>query len=83
MVGRDWLRSLVINLGLLAATVLAGLAVTRDQANALTITPSFDSSITAAPDAGAIESSINTVIDIYERPFTDPIEWQLSTHLPF
>ena len=45
------------DLGLLAVTVLVGLALIRDQANALTITPSFDKSITAAPDAGAIENS--------------------------
>ena len=74
MACRDRLRSAVANLGLLAVTVLVGLAVTRDQANALTITPSFDSSITAAPDAGAIESSINTVINTYERLFADPID---------
>jgi len=74
MIYRDRLHSAVVSLGLLAATVLAGLALTRDQANALTITPSFDSSITAAPDAGAVESTINAVINTYEGLFSDPID---------
>src|SRR5215469_4384514 len=74
MVCRDRLRNAVVNLGLLAATVLVGLALTRDHANALTITPSFDSSITAAPDAGAVESTINSVINSYERLLADPID---------
>ena len=57
-----------------AMMVLAGPAWTRNQANALTITPSFDSSITAAPDAGEVESTINTVINSYERLLADPID---------
>jgi hypothetical protein len=74
MARRHRQRSASANLGLLVVTVLTGLAVTRDQANALTITPSFDTSITAAPDAGAIESSINSVINTYERLLADPID---------
>jgi hypothetical protein len=44
-----------------------------DPAQALTITPTFGSSITGDPNAAAIEASINSTIAIYENTFTDPI----------
>jgi hypothetical protein len=39
----------------------------------LTITPTFDSSITGDPNAAAIESTINSAIKIYEQTYTNPI----------
>jgi PEP-CTERM motif len=39
----------------------------------LTITPTFDSSITGDPNAAVIESTINTAIQTYENLFTNPI----------
>jgi hypothetical protein len=41
---------------------------------ALTITPSFDSSITSDANAAAIESTINSAISFYESAFTNPID---------
>jgi hypothetical protein len=43
------------------------------RADALVITPTFDSSITSDPNAAAIEGVINTAINTYETDFTDPI----------
>lgn len=39
----------------------------------LTITPTFDSSITNDPNAAAIENTINSVIQIYESTYANPI----------
>jgi hypothetical protein len=39
----------------------------------LTIIPTFDSSITADPQAAAIEATINSAITVYEADFSDPI----------
>jgi hypothetical protein len=40
---------------------------------ALTIIPTFDTSITADPQAAAIEATINSAIAVYEADFSDPI----------
>src|ERR1035438_2895701 len=40
---------------------------------ALTIIPTFASSITADPQAAAIEATINSAIAVYEADFSDPI----------
>src|SRR5262245_56385487 len=40
---------------------------------ALTITPTFDSSITSDPNAAAIETVINNAITAYQSTFSDPI----------
>ncbi len=40
---------------------------------AITITPTFDSSITSDPNAATIEATINAAIQIYENVITDPI----------
>jgi hypothetical protein len=56
--------------------VAAGLALGVAPAVAsslFTITPTFNSSITSDPNAAAIESTINNVIDIYEATFSNPI----------
>ena len=39
----------------------------------LTITPNYGTTITSDPNAGAIESSINTAISVYEARFINPI----------
>ena len=39
----------------------------------LTITPTFDSSITSDPNAATIEATINSAIQVYENDFSDPI----------
>jgi hypothetical protein len=42
-------------------------------AQGLTITPTFDSSITGDPNAATIIATINSVIALYEANFSDPI----------
>jgi hypothetical protein len=61
-------RTLRPVLMLIAAMLLA------HAARALTITPSFDSSITDAPNAAAIERSITDVIGTYDRLIRDPVD---------
>ncbi len=49
-------------------------ALTGSRAYAgLTISATFDSTITSDPNAAAIENTINTAINTYETKFTDPI----------
>lgn len=55
--------------GLLALAVV-GKAATAD---ALTITPVWDSTITSNPNAAAIMSTINSAIAVYQSSFSDPI----------
>jgi hypothetical protein len=43
-------------------------------ASNLTITPTFDSSITSDPNAAAIEGIINSAISSYEADFSNPID---------
>ncbi len=57
--------------GLLAAAVLA--LFMAQNAQALTIDPTFDSSITNDPNHVAIENVINGAIAIYQHDFSDPI----------
>ncbi|HXC99460.1 MAG TPA: NF038122 family metalloprotease [Verrucomicrobiae bacterium] len=40
---------------------------------ALTIVPTFDTTITSDPNAAAIEATINSAIAVYEADFSDPI----------
>ena len=42
-------------------------------AQGLTITPTFDSSITGDPNAATIIATINSVIALYEATFSDPV----------
>jgi hypothetical protein len=56
---------------LLAAGLVLGAAPAA--ASSLFISPTFDSSITTDPNAAAIETTINNVIDIYESTFSNPI----------
>ena len=64
------LRDAAIALFLVAlCTVFPELA----HATGLTITPSFDSTITSDPNAAAIENTINQAINTYETTFSDPI----------
>jgi hypothetical protein len=58
----------------LTCSLVAWLAVSGQRTYAeLTITPTFDSSITSDPNAAAIEGTINSAINTYETTFTDPI----------
>ena len=50
----------------------------RAHAVGLTITPTFDSTITSDPNAAAIESTINQAINTYESSFSDPINVLIS-----
>jgi hypothetical protein len=72
----DWLKP--CNRGLLRSVLGVSLAIAAlsDAGTAhagLVITPTFDTSITSAPNAAAIETAINNSIGIYESLFTDPI----------
>jgi hypothetical protein len=40
---------------------------------ALTISPSFDISITSDPNAAAIQAAVNDAIQVYQKAYTDPI----------
>lgn len=54
--------------------LLAGLALpVSNRAGAFVIAPTFDTSITTAPNASAIEGSIQSVIDTYDSLITDPV----------
>ena len=55
-------------------TLLAGVVAASQPANALIITPLFDSSITSAPNSAAIERSVNSVVRTYEHLIRDPID---------
>ncbi len=54
---------------LLAATIL----IASLSAQALVITPTFDTTITSDANAATIESTINTAIQLYQTRFSDPI----------
>jgi hypothetical protein len=54
--------------------LVAPMLLLAHAARALTITPSFDSSITGAPNAAAIERSISDVITTYDHLIQDPID---------
>jgi hypothetical protein len=59
----------------LASLLLVGAAslALSSPAKALTINPTFGSTITSDPNAAAIEGVINTAIGVYQSKFTDPI----------
>ncbi len=50
-----------------------GALLSAPSAEALIISPTFESSITGDANAAAIEATINTAINIYNTTFTDPI----------
>jgi FG-GAP-like repeat len=51
--------------------------ITTDATTGLIINPTFDSSITANPNAAVIEAMINRAISFHESLFTDPITIQI------
>jgi hypothetical protein len=55
---------------LLGITSVFAAAVRPASASILTITPTFDSTITSDPNAAAIEGTINTAINFYQTTFT-------------
>ena len=56
-----------------SATVTTIALLAGHAAQALTITPTFSSTITSDPNAAAIEGVINSAIATYQHDFTDPI----------
>src|SRR3954468_3504235 len=50
-----------------------GTAICTSPLSALTITPSFDSTITSDANGAAIQSVINNAIAVYQGSYTDPI----------
>jgi hypothetical protein len=58
---------------ILAVPVLLGLTAIHANAAGLTITPTFDSSITSLSNAGAVESSINSALAVYSTTFTNNV----------
>jgi hypothetical protein len=58
---------------LLAAVASTLSLLAAHAAHALSIAPTFGSTITSDPNAAAIEGVINTAINTYEADFTDPI----------
>jgi hypothetical protein len=59
-------------LPMIAVVALIGLAMPRP-AEALSIIPTFDASITSDPNAAAIEGVINSAISFYQATFSDAI----------
>ena len=55
------------------AACVAGFCWAGHASYGLTITPTFDVSITSDANAAAIESTINSAINIYQSTFSDPI----------
>ena len=47
-------------------------------ANAMTVTPTFNSSITGSSDAAAIEGDINSALTFYDQNFTNPITVKIA-----
>src|SRR5438552_14289551 len=47
--------------------------VTSPTAHALTIIPTFDSTVTSNPNATAVESDVQMAVNFYETTFTAPI----------
>ena len=70
-----WARAITVGAGRwsLAAAASALSLPVGHAAHALSIAPTFDSTITSDPNAAGIEGVINTVINTYETDFTDPI----------
>ena len=64
---RNSYRLQALSLAFLAASASATAAL------ALTISPSFDISITADPNGGMIQAAINDAIQVYQKAYTDPI----------
>src|SRR5579862_3572821 len=61
--------------GILAASLamVLSVGVAPVHAGHLTITATFDSSITSDPHAASIEATINSAIQVYENDFSNPI----------
>lgn len=57
---------------ILNAVILIGIA-SSVHATGLTITPTFDPSITSDPNAASIEATINSAIGVYESLFSNPV----------
>jgi hypothetical protein len=55
-----------------AQSLVAGVIVCQ-RAQSLTIVPTFDSTITANPQAATIQATINSAIAFYETNFSDPV----------
>jgi hypothetical protein len=69
---------------LLAASALAiGASLAAGAAQALTIVPTFDSSITDSSNAAAIEANIDNALQFYDTTFSNPetvqIDFQISS----
>ena len=58
---------------LVAALAIVLLSSAPAHATSLSITPTFDSSITGDPNAAAIEAVITQAINLYQASFSDPI----------
>jgi hypothetical protein len=66
--------------GILRAHILALAAMTvgGGVAHAMTITPTFESSITSSSDVGTIESDINSALTFYDQNFTNSINVNIA-----
>lgn len=66
--------------GILRAHILALAAMTvgGGVAHAMTITPTFESSITNSSDVGTIESDINSALSFYDQNFINPINVNIA-----
>ena len=66
---------------ILAVPVLLGLPAPQAQANPpahLTITPTYDSTITSNANAATIESSIQSEINVYQNSFSNPVNVNIA-----
>ncbi len=63
---------------LTALIVLFEILATARNYGGLVITPIYDSSITGDPQAATIEATINSVLQAYEKTFSDPITVKIT-----
>jgi hypothetical protein len=75
----------MIHFRTIAALVLAGSAIPASASliSPLTITPTFDSSITSDPNGAAIEASINAAIDFYTTTLTTATASSINVTIDF
>jgi hypothetical protein len=71
VLARNWHRS--VHHGVAMVLVLGLALATSSPAQALVITPTFDSSITSDPNAAAIENTINQAISFYQSTYSNPV----------
>src|SRR5262249_53022882 len=64
--------------GLLLMSLGVWALTTSSSAHALTIIPTFDSTVTSNPNAAAVQADVQTAINFYQSTFTAPVTVQMQ-----